>query len=219
MTSIEWLENELKKSIHFYRLIEDIESKSTIVQPNIFKQAKGMHKKEIMHAHYFGGINEQSGNFNFFQEDNHFYQETFGSKGSDDHISDISKMVKKGTLKKRMDKDAWFVVFQSNAYNENDMAYDLLKSQEIDIDMYDVYKDGDEVTFEVVNKKWAKITPFLYPFETTSSQQEISDEEIEKAKENAWSDYEYQEGNLYSTTFSDGWKMAIKWYREQLKKK
>jgi len=47
-------------------------------------------------------------------------------------------------------------------------------------------------------------------------QQEISDEEIEKAKENAWSDYEYQEGNLYSTTFSDGWEMAIKWYREQL---
>ena len=80
----------------------------------------------------------------------------------------------KGTLKKRMDKDAWFIVFQSNAYNENDMAYDLLKSQEIDIDMYDVYKDGEEVTFEVVNKKWAKITPFLYPFETTSSQKEIS---------------------------------------------
>ena len=49
------------------------------------------------------------------------------------------------------------------------------------------------------------------------SQLEISDEEIEKAKESAWSDYEYQEGNLYSTTFSDGWKMAIKWYREQLK--
>jgi hypothetical protein len=48
---------------------------------------------------------------------------------------------------------------------------------------------------------------------------EISDEEIEKAKENAWSDYEYQEGNLYSTTFSDGWKMAIKWYREQLKQR
>ena len=48
-------------------------------------------------------------------------------------------------------------------------------------------------------------------------QQEISDEEIDKAKENAWSDYEYQEGNLYSTTFRDGWLMAIKWYREQLK--
>ena len=48
---------------------------------------------------------------------------------------------------------------------------------------------------------------------------EISDEEIEKAKESAWSDYEYQEGNLYSTTFKGGWDLAIKWYREQLKQK
>ena len=50
MTSIEWLENELKKSIHFYRLIEDIESKNTIVQPNLFEQAKEMHKQEILNA-------------------------------------------------------------------------------------------------------------------------------------------------------------------------
>ena len=111
----------------------------------------------------------------------------------------------KGTLKKRMDKDAWFIVFQSNAYNENDMAYDLLKSQEIDIDMYDVYKDGEEVTFEVVNKKWAKITPFLYPFETTSSQQEISDEEINKEAKNHHNYYE--------------WSAGAKWYREQLKQR
>ena len=48
---------------------------------------------------------------------------------------------------------------------------------------------------------------------------EISDEEIEKGAENAWSDYEYEEGNLYSTTFKGGWKLAIEWYREQLKKK
>ena len=112
----------------------------------------------------------------------------------------------KGTLKKRMDKDAWFIVFQSNAYNENDMAYDLLKSQEIDIDMYDVYKDGEEVTFEVVDKNWAKITPFLYPFETTSSQQEISDEEIEKAA-----------AHYEPMVTRRAWISACKWYREQLK--
>ena len=53
----------------------------------------------------------------------------------------------------------------------------------------------------------------------TSSQTEISDEEIEKGAEYAWSDYEYEEGNLYSTTFKGGWKLAIKWYREQLKNK
>ena len=48
---------------------------------------------------------------------------------------------------------------------------------------------------------------------------ELSDEEIEIAQQNAWSDYEYQQGNLYSTTFRDGWLMAIKWYREQQKQK
>ena len=122
----------------------------------------------------------------------------------------------KGTLKKRMDKDSWFVVFQSNAYNESDMAYELIKSQEIDIDMYDVYKDGDEVTFEIVNKKWAKITPFLYPFKTTFYKTEISDEEIEKgAKE--W----YNKEGPYSASAIalKTWGYAIKWYREQLKSK
>lgn len=58
-----------------------------------------------------------------------------------------------------------------------------------------------------------------YKYFDTSSQTEISDEEIEKSSENAWSDYEYEEGNLYSTTFKGGWKLAIKWYREQLKQK
>ena len=60
---------------------------------------------------------------------------------------------------------------------------------------------------------------FIKGVEQQLLKQQITDEEIEKAKENAWSDYEYQEGNLYSTTFSDGWKMAIKWYREQLKQR
>jgi hypothetical protein len=69
-------------------------------------------------------------------------------------------------------------------------------------------KDGEQYYQETFVSKGS---------DATFSQTEISDEEIEKAKENAWSDYEYQEGNLYSTTFSDGWKMAIKWYREQLK--
>ena len=127
------------------------------------------------------------------------------------HHVGTNEMVKRGTLKKRMDKDAWFVVFQSNAYNESDMAYELIKSQEIDIDMYDVYKDGDEVTFEVVNKKWAKITPFLYPFKTTSSQTEISDEEIEKG-----ADY-YGDRWIDAREAFYGFLEGAKWYREQVK--
>jgi hypothetical protein len=79
MTSIEWLETELKKSIHFYRLIEDIESKSTIVQPNIFEQAKEMHKQEITKAFDEGQEYEYQYHINnapkFDSET--YYQETF----------------------------------------------------------------------------------------------------------------------------------------------
>jgi len=186
------------------------------------EQAIEMEKQQMFgftnHHHVIGEGTER-----FFKEEFElYYNETYGSKGSDEtlkenHIVDINEMVKRGTLKKRMDKDSWFVVFQSNAYNESDMAYELLKSQEIDIDMYDVYKDGDEVTFEVVNKKWAKITPFLYPFKTTSSQTEISDEEIKRK-------IEREIKKRYETTqndagFRDGWFLAIKWYREQLKQR
>jgi hypothetical protein len=53
----------------------------------------------------------------------------------------------------------------------------------------------------------------------SSSQTEISDEEIGEAAEYAWNNYDYEEGNLYSHTFKGAWKLAIKWYREQLKLK
>ena len=53
--------------------------------------------------------------------------------------------------------------------------------------------------------------------EQTFSEIEISDEEIDMAKNQYWIDYEWQGGNLYSTTFGAGWKLGIKWYREQLK--
>jgi hypothetical protein len=210
MTAVEWLIDRI-----------DISSPFMISEDDIQKAIQ-MEKQQIIDAWHKGYDNQSP----MIDEENcgqTYYNETYGSKGSDEtlkdyHIVDTNEMVKRGTLKKRMDKDGWFVVFQSNAYNESDMAYELLKSQEIDIDMYDVYKDGDEITFEVVNKKWAKITPFLYPFKTTSSQTEISDEETEKAAENAWSDYEYEEGNLYSTTFKGGWDLAIRWYKEQLNK-
>lgn len=43
---------------------------------------------------------------------------------------------------------------------------------------------------------------------------DISD--IEKGLYHAWSDYEYKEGCLYSTTFRDGWLMAIDWYKKKL---
>ena len=68
--------------------------------------------------------------------------------------------------------------------------------------------------------EWLKLNNFkIVKNQMASSQTEISDEEIEKGAENAWSDYEYDEGNLYSTTFKGGWKLAIEWYREQVKQR
>jgi len=49
-TAVEWLENQIKKSWHYFRLMEDINSRSTIAQPNIFEQAKAMEKEQIIKA-------------------------------------------------------------------------------------------------------------------------------------------------------------------------
>ena len=47
MTAVEWLENQMKTSKYFYKLMEDINSRSTIAQSDIIEQAKAMHKEEI----------------------------------------------------------------------------------------------------------------------------------------------------------------------------
>jgi hypothetical protein len=101
MTSIEWLETELKKSIHYYRLIEDIESKSTIVQSNIFEQAKEMHKIELGNTWDAALDAGQSRAWNVMRAYSDFdeWYETFVSKGSgmsekpNDHIVDTNEMV------------------------------------------------------------------------------------------------------------------------------
>jgi len=43
-----------------------------------------------------------------------------------------------------------------------------------------------------------------------------SDEQIEFAKGNAWSTYEYEEGNLYRTTFNGGFELGAKWMRDKI---
>jgi hypothetical protein len=135
MTSIEWLEMQFEES---YSYINEIFKET-------FEQAKEMHKQEIIDA--------VDSNFTYSTNEyptlgEQYYYKTFVSNESNNHISDISKMVE-------------------------------------------------------------------------LPQQEISDEmsKIEKAQYHAWSDYEYQEGNLYSTTFRDGWKLGCEWYREQLKQR
>ena len=42
---------------------------------------------------------------------------------------------------------------------------------------------------------------------------------LEEAKENAWNNYEYEEGNLYSTAFKSGFELGVEWYIKNLKEK
>tara|TARA_R110000868_G_scaffold350563_1_gene611802 strand:+ start:168 stop:410 length:243 start_codon:yes stop_codon:yes gene_type:complete len=46
-TAVEWLENQIKTSKYFYKLMEDINSRSTIAQSDIFEQAKAMEKEQL----------------------------------------------------------------------------------------------------------------------------------------------------------------------------
>jgi len=48
MTAVEWLVKQLSSSKYIYNLMEEIECQSTIVQPNIFEQAKAMEKEQII---------------------------------------------------------------------------------------------------------------------------------------------------------------------------
>ena len=44
-------------------------------------------------------------------------------------------------------------------------------------------------------------------------------ETIEEAKNTAWNNYEHVEGNLYSSSFKNGFEIGAKWQQEQDKNK
>jgi hypothetical protein len=45
-TAVEWLENQIKTSKYYYKLMAEIKNRSTIAQSNIFEQAKKMEKEQ-----------------------------------------------------------------------------------------------------------------------------------------------------------------------------
>ena len=81
-TAVEWLFEQISTSKYFYNLMEDINSRSTVAQSNIFEQAKEMDKEQIIESFSHGVINhhdafknenkfgngEQSDNENFKSE-------------------------------------------------------------------------------------------------------------------------------------------------------
>jgi hypothetical protein len=61
-TAVEWLVDQLSSSKYIYNLMEEIECQSTIVQPNIFNQAKEMEKQQIEDA-WIAGMKSNQNNF------------------------------------------------------------------------------------------------------------------------------------------------------------
>ena len=53
-TAVEWLFKQISTSKYFYNLMEDINSRSTVAQSNIFEQAKEMEKQQIKDAYEKG---------------------------------------------------------------------------------------------------------------------------------------------------------------------
>jgi hypothetical protein len=89
MTSIEWLIEEMLSKGYF---------KESVTLTNIDHlqyKAEELHKQEIIDA-YEQGSDDEIVAYDGTRKYKHgleYYTYTYGSKGSDDHISDISKMV------------------------------------------------------------------------------------------------------------------------------
>ena len=81
MTSIEWLQSKLK--------IYGLSTAKKLEIHILFEQAKLLHKQEIIDAYNIGSYDMAEKEFRPEQ----YYQETFVSKGSDDQVPEVRKMV------------------------------------------------------------------------------------------------------------------------------
>jgi hypothetical protein len=73
-TAVEWLEDQIKNSKHYFHLMKEIQSRGTVAQPNIFEQAKEMENEQIKNA-WLNSLTK--GDYNSADE---YYNETFKSE-------------------------------------------------------------------------------------------------------------------------------------------
>jgi late competence protein required for DNA uptake (superfamily II DNA/RNA helicase) len=71
-TAVEWLEDQIKNSKYYFKLMAEINSRSTVSQSNIFEQAKEMEKQEIIDAVDGFPLNNRN------LEGEMYYKETYG---------------------------------------------------------------------------------------------------------------------------------------------
>ena len=78
-TAVEWLIKQISSSKYFYNLMEEIESRSTIVQPNgILEQAKEMEKEQIIDAFVECWKENMPEGYECKQSAEYYYNETYG---------------------------------------------------------------------------------------------------------------------------------------------
>jgi hypothetical protein len=76
-TAVNWLIEQISSSKYFYNLMEEIQSRSTIAEPNgILHKAKEMEKEQIIDAYAQGFIESEQ----MDKGAEKYYQETFKNK-------------------------------------------------------------------------------------------------------------------------------------------
>jgi hypothetical protein len=76
-TAVNWLIEQISSSKYFYNLMEEIQSRSTIAEPNgILHKAKEMEKEQIIDAYAQGFIESEKMDKGAEQ----YYNETFKNK-------------------------------------------------------------------------------------------------------------------------------------------
>ena len=76
-TAVEWLENQMKTSKYFYKLMEDINSRSTVAQSDIFEQAKEMEKEQIKEGYIMSLLDRDN---KIRRDAEQYYNETYKSE-------------------------------------------------------------------------------------------------------------------------------------------
>jgi hypothetical protein len=74
-TAVEWLFEQISSSKYYYKIMEDINSRNTVAQSNIFEQAKAMEKDHIIQAYYQNGWNDNDNEHNAEQYYNQTYKQ------------------------------------------------------------------------------------------------------------------------------------------------
>ena len=76
-TAVEWLSKQISSSKYFYKLMEDINSRSTIAQSDIIEQAKEMEKEQIKDAYW---ASYKEGQYSGDKTADEYYNENFKSE-------------------------------------------------------------------------------------------------------------------------------------------